>query len=98
MMTAKEVFTGALKLAGYALFGLLIYALLTPFPWLGYVLGAVWVVFAARELVKDAVREVLNEELRDLRRQGYANAELVEASERKISAVLGYILEIRRGN
>jgi len=97
-MTAKEVFTGALKLAGYALLGLLVYALLTPFPWLGYVLGAVWVAFAAREIVKDAVREVLNEELHSLRRQGHANAELLEAAERKISAVLGYILEIRRGN
>lgn len=97
-MTAKETLKSALMIAAYAVGGVIVYALMIEFPKLGYAAGAVLAAMIVQKLIKEAVREVLTEELAVLRRHSHADTERLETAERKISAVLGYILEIRRGS
>lgn len=39
------------------------------------------------EIVKNAVRDVLQEELRSLREQSYRNTERLEATDRRVAAI-----------
>lgn len=76
-----------LKLCGYGLAAVILYALAQEYPWISALIGGALVWVVAQEMVKDAVREVVREELRSLREQGYANRQDIQAIDRKVSAV-----------
>lgn len=81
-----------LKYAGLLLLGLVgvaLYLALPEYQWfVGIVAGGAVALNALHELVTNAVRRVIDQELRTLRQQGYTNTERLEGIDRKVSAVL----------
>lgn len=87
----------ALRYLGYALIAGIFYLFAQEYAWIGYAAGAAWIGFVIHEIVKEAVRTVLQEELRSLREQSYANTERLETIDRKVSAVWNRIRAISAG-
>lgn len=83
-----------LKFIGYAVGIIILYALAQEYAWVSYIIGAMWAGFVLSEIVKNAVRDVLQEELRSLREQSYQNTERLEVTERKVSAIWNRIRQI----
>jgi hypothetical protein len=65
-------------------------------PVVTWALGAAFIYHLVSTLVKDTVKEVLNEELFELRRRSIATEEHLEGIDRKVSALLRDALEQRR--
>jgi len=83
----KEAAKTTLKFIGYALAGIVLYVLAQEWAWIAYVVGAMWIGFMVSEIVKNAVRDVLQDELRSLREQSYLNTERLEATDRRVAAI-----------
>lgn len=86
-----------LKLCGYGLAAVVLYGLAQEYPWISALVGGALVWVAAHEIIKDAVREVVREELQLLREQGYSNREDIQSINRKVSAIWERIRVISGG-
>jgi hypothetical protein len=86
-----------LKLLAYGIAALVLYALAQQYPWVTALVGGALVWVAAHEIIKDAVREVVREELRLLQEQGYSNRHDIQTIDRKVGAIWDRIREISGG-
>lgn len=86
----------ALKWIGYALGIMILYGLVQEYPAVGYMCAAAWAAYVVQLIVKDSVREVLWEELREMRSQVAATRSDTEIIDRKVSAILADALDQRR--
>lgn len=86
-----------LKYLAYGVGAIILYLLAQEYPAISYGLAGAAVFYFLSEMMKNAAREALLDELWKIREQTYKNADQLEATDRKVSAILNRIRQISGG-
>jgi len=92
-----RIVKATLKYLAYGIGAIILYLLAQEYPAISYGLAGAAAFYFLSEMMKNAAREALQDELWKIREQSYKNAETLEAIDRKVSAIWNRIRQISGG-